>query len=56
LKSQIRYQFEPTPQGGRVFISTKNPQALAAVHDFLRFQIREHRTGDSTEVTQASPR
>ncbi|HTO88821.1 MAG TPA: hypothetical protein VMR54_14980 [Thermoanaerobaculia bacterium] len=56
LRSQIRYQFESTPQGGRVVISTKNPQALAAIHDFLRFQIREHRTGDSTEVTHASPR
>jgi hypothetical protein len=56
LRSNVRYLFEPTPQGGRVVISTKNPQALVAVHDFLRFQIREHRTGDSTEVAQSSPR
>ena len=56
LSGQIQYQFEPTRQGGRVVITTKNSEALAAIHEFLRFQIREHRTGDPTEVTQASPR
>jgi hypothetical protein len=27
--------------------------AIAAIHDFLRFQISEHRTGDSLEVENA---
>jgi hypothetical protein len=31
-------------------IKTGNPEALAAIHDFLRFQISDHRTGDSPEV------
>jgi hypothetical protein len=31
-------------------IETNNPKALKAVHDFLRFQIAEHQTGDPTEV------
>ena len=26
-------------------------EAIAAVHEFLRFQIEDHHTGDSREVT-----
>jgi hypothetical protein len=50
LKAEIAYKYEETQNGARVRVSTRNPEALAAVHDFLRFQIREHRTGDSLEV------
>lgn len=46
LKSEISYTYEGTEAGGRIRISTKNAEALAAVHDFLRFQIEEHQTGD----------
>jgi len=46
LKSEITYEYVASDRGGRVEISTKNPEALAAIHDFLRFQIREHHTGD----------
>jgi hypothetical protein len=47
LKGDIRYTFEQTPQGGRVVVSTANMQALDAIHQFLRFQVSEHQTGDS---------
>src|SRR5207253_10847658 len=50
LKSAIAYRFEPTGEGGRVRITTRDDAALAAVHDFLRYQIREHLTGDSLVV------
>jgi hypothetical protein len=50
LKGDIRYAFEETPQGGRVLIKTANAETLTAVHQFLRFQIREHQTGDSGKV------
>jgi hypothetical protein len=50
LKGSIQYTFEQTPQGGRVLIKTANSQALDAIHQFLRFQIREHQTGDRQEV------
>jgi hypothetical protein len=50
LKSEIAYSYEGTERGGRVRISTKNADALAAIHDFLRFQIKDHETGDSLEV------
>jgi hypothetical protein len=48
-KSTIRYSYEPTEMGGVVRISTRDPRALEAVHRFLRFQIRDHRTNDPTE-------
>jgi hypothetical protein len=50
LKGAIRYTFEETPLGGRVIINTANHQALKAIHQFVRFQIREHQTGDSLKV------
>ena len=50
LKTVIKYRFEPTARGGRVHITTANPDALAAVHEFLRFQISDHATGDSGKV------
>jgi hypothetical protein len=46
LKSEISYTYEETEAGGRIRISTKNAEALAAIHDFLRFQIEDHQTGD----------
>src|SRR4051812_44257947 len=50
LKSEIKYEFEKMERGGRVRITTGNPEALGAIYDFLRFQIKEHETGDSLEV------
>jgi hypothetical protein len=43
---KITYRYEDLPQGGAVRIDTKDPQALDAVHTFLRYQITEHKTGD----------
>ena len=47
---KISYKFEETPAGGRVVIVTTDTKALNAVQQFLRFQITEHKTGDSTVV------
>ena len=49
-KGAIRYQYVETANGGRVDILTSDPAALAAVHQFLTFQITEHKTGDPTTV------
>lgn len=49
-KAEIKYQYEKTNGGGRVRIRTSNAEALSAIYDFLRFQIKEHQTGDSLEV------
>lgn len=45
LKDAISYTYEETPQGGRVRIRTSNPEALKAIHTFLKYQISEHHTG-----------
>ena len=46
LKAEIVYAYEETERGGRVRITAKSAEALAAVHEFLRFQIEDHQTGD----------
>lgn len=50
LKSEVAYRFEKTERGGTVRIATKNAEARAAVHEFLRFQITDHKTGDPLDV------
>ena len=50
LRSTIKYTFEQTPNGGRVVISTTDPDSLAAIHKFLQFQIEEHKTADPITV------
>ena len=50
LKDQLEYKYEAMENGGRVVISSTNVEAVSAVHDFLRFQITEHKTGDALEV------
>lgn len=45
-KATIRYAYSESPNGGVVTIATADPEALVAVHEFLRFQIRDHGTGD----------
>jgi hypothetical protein len=52
LKDRLSYRYEETARGGRVNIRTADPEALAALHSFLRFQIADHKTGDSPDVRQ----
>lgn len=49
-KAGIKYRFEELETGGRVRITTKHAEAVQAIHEFLRFQIKDHQTGDSLEV------
>ena len=50
LKDRITYRYADTPKGGRVNMITTDAEALKAVHAFLKFQITDHKTGDSLEV------
>ena len=50
LKGEVKYEFQKTERGGTVRITTANAEAVKAVHEFLRFQIKDHGTGDSGEV------
>ena len=52
LRHEIRYRVEDLPEGARVRVSSQNPKAVAAIHDFLRFQIQDHRTGDSPVIAK----
>ena len=53
LRDAIQYKLVTTERGASIHITTKDPDALGAVHKFLRFQISDHQTGDATEVTKA---
>jgi len=46
LRSAIEYEYDDTDGGGRVRIRSSNAEAIRAVHEFLRYQIREHHTSD----------
>ena len=50
LKDAISYQYEQSDRGGTLRIKTQNAEALRAVHQFLRYQITDHQTGDSLQV------
>jgi hypothetical protein len=45
LRSEITYSERDLPRGAEVVISTKNPDAVAAIHEFLAFQRMDHRAG-----------
>ena len=50
LRTAVRYEYSPSAHGGAVDIRTADPEALEAVHAFLRFQIQDHGTDNSSEV------
>jgi len=52
LRDTIQYKLETTEKGASIRITSKDGNAVRAVHEFLRFQITDHQTGDSTEVTK----
>jgi TusA-related sulfurtransferase len=52
MESAIHYAYEEMPSGGRIWIKSEDPIAVASIHDFMRFQITEHQTGDALGVAQ----
>jgi hypothetical protein len=50
LKNSLHWDLQEIPRGARITITADNKEALDAVHDFLRFQIADHGTGDCTAV------
>jgi hypothetical protein len=50
LTVKITYEAENTDCGAQMRITTRDAEALTAIHRFLSFQIQDHRTGDSLEV------
>ena len=50
LRDQLHWELRQTPRGARIKITADNKAALDAVHEFLRFQISDHNTGDCPMV------
>ncbi len=51
LQEQIQYEFQEINNGARVRITTANAQARDAIHAFLLYQIVDHKTGDSPDIS-----
>jgi hypothetical protein len=41
-RAVIRYEFRPLPRGGEVRITTRDRNAVRAIHEFLAFQRQDH--------------
>ena len=54
LKAKIAYSYEERPRGAAVRINSSDDAALSAIHDFLRYQIKEHATGDPLDAARKS--
>jgi hypothetical protein len=46
LKDAITYKYEDMERGGKVILVSQNADAIKAIHEFLQFQIEDHKTGD----------
>ena len=46
LKDEITYKYEELESGGEVRLTSQNADAVGAIHEFLRFHIQDHKTGD----------
>lgn len=46
LGADLSFTVEEIDRGAHVRIAGSRPEAVAAVHEFLRFQITDHKTGD----------
>jgi hypothetical protein len=46
----ITYVYEPLPTGGQVRVASAEADAVKAIHEFLAFQIDDHRTGDTKAI------
>jgi hypothetical protein len=46
----VTYAYSTTPNGARIKISSRDEKTIAAIHDFLKFQIADHETGDPLTV------
>ena len=50
LGKRVGFAYEEIESGGRVRITTAEPEGVEAAHQFLRFQVDDHHTGDPKKV------
>lgn len=46
----LTYTYEQLPAGARITIAGSTAESIRSVHEFLKFQIKDHATGDPTVV------
>jgi hypothetical protein len=46
LKDSLHWDVVETPRGAKMVVTADNKPALDALHQFLKFQIEDHKTGD----------
>jgi hypothetical protein len=49
-RARIQYQPDTLPRGGALRISSDDPEAVAAIHQFLAFQRQDHRAPDAANA------
>ena len=49
-RTAIRYEVSDLPRGAELRIRSTDPLAVEAIHRFLAYQRREHRTGSTTHA------
>jgi hypothetical protein len=47
-RDAITYTFRELPRGGELRITTRDPEAIRAIHEFMAFQREDHRAGGVT--------
>jgi hypothetical protein len=50
LQGAIQARYAASDRGGQVIVSSDSAEAVEAIHEFLKFQIRAHKTGDPCKV------
>jgi hypothetical protein len=50
LRNQLHWELHDTAWGAKITVTADGKPALDAVHEFLRFQIADHKTGDCTAI------
>ena len=47
-REAIDYSYSDLPQGGQIRLTTRDPEAVRAIHEFMAFQRQDHRAGGHT--------
>ncbi len=47
-KDMIRYTLRELPRGGEIRMTSRDPEAVRAIHAFMAFQRDDHRAGGRT--------
>lgn len=50
LRDDIHWELSEIPRGAQIKIVADNKEAADAIHEFLRYQIADHQTGDCTAI------